>query len=250
MKKITLILLCFFALWSCSDNDECDDQTFPEKFSKSYIQYFVDCDTINVFSLINVKINEVEKIIEDSKEEQALPDKYYSISDGIALKIYPLPAYIGEKSPRYTELVNEIGDTSYNRKTWFADDITVITTKLESIVITCDKDFSDDLPAGSDLSGVFTVCYNSPYSLIKNNYLEPEEAYRFSTMRKEVPQIVECGKLNEVNFIEKNYIGYEWYCIFNKLPDKTGNYTFNITVTTIEGKKLTAETYLNIKGVG
>jgi hypothetical protein len=158
--------------------------------------------------------------------------------------------YYLERKKGYDYYIALIGDTSYNarlRKDAYYGGWAIITP-LKSIAIVADKDFNSDYPVGSDLSSLFTVYFDDPYSTVKNGYRSVEGTYRFFE-NAPFPQSIFKSKLTEANFEERPFIGHEWLCFLDVAPEKADTYTFQVKVTFVDSTVLEAiAPPINIKG--
>jgi hypothetical protein len=119
-----------------------------------------------------------------------------------------------------------------------------ITTCLESIEITCDKDFDALHKAGSSLNDLFFVFFDDLYTTVKNGYQSStgEDVYWNLSNRACMPQTTIGGKLNTQPFAGKPFIGWMWSCVLEQAPQKTDVYSFQVTVRDNTGKILKTET--------
>jgi hypothetical protein len=249
---------------------------------RSYIEGFVKCRQIRVQSVLGVKIDETKRTFGPCIDRLVLGETNsdtFSVTDGIELDIYrhhlsnsdeedtcvfydnssftvstlneSEQNYYLERKKGYDHYITLIGDTSYN--TQLRGDETslswAIITPLKSIVIVADKDFSNDYPAGSDLSPLFTVYFNDPYSTVKNGYKSIEGTYK-SVENAPYPESIRKVKLSEANFEERPFIGDRWLCFLDVAPETTGTYTFLVKATFVDGTVLESPApSINIKGV-
>jgi hypothetical protein len=284
MKKLKLFLLVamLFGMVACQDDRNPNQRDLaPIRTYKSYIETFVKCKKIIVQSVGEVKIDETKKVIGPCTYRWTTGEtnpNILSVTDGIELDIYGHQSSIDEKdtcvfydnssftvstlneSERnyylerkkgYDHYITLIGDTSYNAQLR-ADESSLswaIITPLKSIVIVADKDFSNDYPAGSDLSPLFTVYFNDLYSTVKNGYKSIEGTYRF-VEDAPFPESIRKVKLSEANFEERPFIGPQWLCFLDVAPETTGTYTFLVKATFVDGTVLESSAPpINIKDV-
>jgi hypothetical protein len=230
-----------------------------------------------VQSVVGVQIDETEKTFGPCIDRLVTGDanpNVFSVADGIELNIYGHQwsnfderdtsvfwdcqsssytneddrIYCAERKRGYDHYITLIGDTSYNVQTRDYLTTSAIITPLKSIAIVADKDFSSDYPAGSDLSPLFTVYFDDPYSTVKNGYKQVEGTYRFIEIAPH-PQSIFKSKLSEANFEKRPFIGDEWLCFLDAAPEKTDTYTFQVKVTFADGTVLEATApSINIKG--
>jgi hypothetical protein len=285
MKKIFLAVCIIFGLSACGKDV---NQNNPDDFAlaqftifKSYIETFVKCQVMEVQSVVGEQIDETKKIFGSCIDRLAAGDtnpNVFSVADGIELdikghrwsnldekdtcvfydnKYYNSDLinederiYYAERKAGYDYYIALIGDTSYNvrsRKDEPPLGVAIITP-LKSIAIVADKDFSGDYPAGSDLSPLFTVYFDDPYSTVKNGYKQVEGTYRFIEDAPH-PQSIFKSKLSAANFEERSFIGNEWRCFLDVAPEKTDTYIFHVKATFVDGTVLEAPAPpINIKG--
>jgi hypothetical protein len=242
---------------------------------KSYIETFIDCRQLNVQSVAGVKADETKKVLGPCTHRwvtgEVIPD-VFSVADGILLDIYgdgdathifydnsfyKSPGlndderfYYLERKEGYEKYIDLIGDTAYNADLRIDEcpHVSAIITPLRSISITCDKSYSSQYPAGSDLNSLFTVYYDDPYSTVKNGYKSIGGSYRFWD-HIIYPQSVIKEKLSKADFKESPFIGSQWLCFLDEAPEKTDEYVFQVKVTLIDGTVMEATAPpVNIKG--
>jgi hypothetical protein len=270
MKKNSLFLigtsiLCYVCI-ACSNKIEENDPYAPSFLSKSYIQWFIGYDRVQVTAWVGgFKVDENTKTIEyfigiDPN------DRYSSLSDGIRLSMdiigqnsfnncarnvtYPDDLCL-EDTRKFLALVAEIGDTSFNREVYTFEYMAFSTlAQIKSVAITSDKDFNVDHPAGSSLNNLFTIYFNDPYALIKNNYRPIDGTYKYHTdiYTENYPFAVFKERLSAVNFMERPFIDYRWDVVLNVAPEITDAYTFYVRVTLADDTVLETSTSLNIQG--
>jgi hypothetical protein len=286
MKKVFFIACIIFGWSACSKDVNPDtpaNDLPPFETFKSYIQTFINSKKkIVIHSVAGVKTDETKKIFGRKRATHVwyVGDTIldvFSVSDGIVLHIYGhkpdfvfgeidtcrydsyhLSSSYTDEAGRAYEIENKrkydyytalIGDTSYNVRSREIPPERAIITPLDSITIVTDKDFSSDYPTGSNLSPLFTVYFNDPYSTVKNGYKSVEGSYRFYEEAPPHPVSIVKAKLSEANFAERPFIGDEWYCQLDVAPEKTNTYTFRVKVTFVDGTVLEATAPLiNIKG--
>jgi len=262
MKKLLFLSLFGISLITCEKNNS--SISVPVDFTKNYISRFVDCEDINVSSgeyyLSSMFDTEMPKLL-----IQALPKKdtvlnihnLYNCWNGFYFDNnillsgnsyddgrYPDDVYYTNKRQIYYSYINQIGDTCFNRilpggHSPISDAITV---PLRTISITCDKDFSPEFPAGAELSSLFHVVFDDFYATIKNGYKTAEGSFSPPNDTPNWKYYVNHSyfkeKLSEVNFPERPFIGNEWLCILDVVPNKTAEYTFHVKVTLVNGNEM------------
>ena len=286
MKKIFLLITITLCFSACEKGDDPP----PDVFLKSYIQTFIECGKISgkklkIQSSIGLKIDTVKKIIQgDVRSQFSAP---YSLSDNIWLhiearsthyvyrdsSIYCAVPQIGrtdflmsdgddpndpfylERQRVYDKHIEMIGDTAYN---WISGKTIAIITPVRDIVVTCDKDYTGEFPAGSNLSNLFTVFFDNPYATIKNGYKAVTGSYHHEAIYDDgsthkwdyFPTSIIKANLAEANFSSLPFIGNQWNCHLDVPPDKTDTYTFYVKIILVDGTELEGETpvSINIKG--
>ena len=94
---------------------------------------------------------------------------------------------------------------------------------IEKIDIVCSADIDGEHPQGSSLNDIFQFTGGSYYNFIKNNY-EPKFYH----------EVIE-KSLSEMSEEEFKLLTTPVFFQFLSLPEKSGDYTFTITVTTTDG---------------
>jgi hypothetical protein len=266
MKKISLFLIMCIGVLSCTSQSPEEIPDGPSFFSKSYIQYFMGYEEIRVrLAIAGFRVDESTKII-DYTTSGIDPDKrYFSVSDTIRLCVEIVGAngfyncarnvnypddHCLELTQKYLAKVAEIGDTSFNRKMYAVNRMAVSTlAQIKSVTVTSDKDFNAAHPASSSLNDLFTVYFNDPHALIKNNYQPIEGTYKYHPgLIQNYPVAVFKEQLSAVNFIERPFIDYRWDMVLNVAPETIDTYTFYVKVVLADDSVLEAETFLNIQG--
>lgn len=74
--------------------------------------------------------------------------------------------------PEFITLSNNYKDISYNERVSACSGF-AIANEFDGIEIVSDKDFSEELPAGSSLSGIVKLCGLSPLKYLESNYNQP-----------------------------------------------------------------------------
>ncbi|MCS4229284.1 hypothetical protein [Sphingobacterium sp. BIGb0165] len=250
MKDLLMLLSAFFlaSVSGCGKSD-INSPPYPPGKKKSYIQNFISTDTLTILERVNTKIikNELDFNGSSLVNHAENNGKVFSLENNIML-FASLEWKKGFKdgnfdyaiiSPPNEKYVQLSGDTHYNAEPIFglhSAPIAIIDT-LESIKITSDRAFGDDLPAGANLNRLFKVYFEDPYLVIANNYKQPEGGYRLAGINYNIfPHIITGGRLDEINFVNKPFIGNTYMCILSQLPKEQGNYRFKISIKTKNGK--------------
>jgi hypothetical protein len=242
MKNILLLFCIAFGLSACTD----DCCTPPTWFYKSYIQTFVDCRFLHNRQLnVQAGIRMDGGIQLDIYGRVSSGEDAYRDSSVFYDNTYYNSLHLDEEGriyyarckQGYDKYIAIVGDTSYNAELDMPLDVRAMITPLHSIAITADKDFGDDYPAGSDLSSLFTVCFDDPYATVKNGYKSIEGTGSLSHIVW-YPQSVVSVKLSEANFSERPFIGDEWLCLLDLAPEQTGEYTFYVKARLVDGTVL------------
>jgi len=252
MKKLLLLVMCGIALCACEN-----PAGPPMRLAKNYIASFVKYEVIEVISNGRAVYSTLPNSLFDYEmpyiDILALPKRDTIINDNNRWNGYYFdycngkrdgcmlydPYYI-DKRIIYYEYINQIGDTCFNKIVFGGDPpaLYAITIPLQTISITCDKDFNPDFPAGAELSSLFHVFFDDYYATIKNGYKTAKGSY-LSTggpySHYNVEQSIFKEKLSEVNFSDRPFTGNEWLCTLDVAPDKTDEYTFHIKVTSVNG---------------
>jgi hypothetical protein len=160
MKKLFVLcsVLLLFGVAGCVYEEPpgpVPDWLFNEK---SYIQGFAELGEIQVGVYNGVAVDKTKNTITfDVKESEV-----YDLKNGVSISVHIGDGGKGRgfidwnnsNTGYYYELVETIGDTSYNNKfgsgLWYA-----IADTLQVITIICDKPIYDSHPAGSKLNDLF-----------------------------------------------------------------------------------------------
>ncbi len=147
---------------------------------------------------------------------------------------------IAPQGPKiYEKYIQQIGDTGFKSKVRFGlweSGPKAITIPLQAIEITCDKDFNQDFPSGSNLSSGFLVLFEYPCWVVKHNYTRYKEGYqRLDIPFSDFPYAILAGNLSSMNFKDKMFIGPVWICKLMITPQQTDEYVFTVKVTMSNG---------------
>ena len=249
MKNIiTIIGVLLVVSMSACDKGKSDSPPYPPGIKKSYIQRYLTTDTLTILERIGATIEENELNLTQASltyHEENI-GKIFGLEDNIML-FASLEWKEGFKDGffDYTEVQGYdekyapmAGDTYYNAEPVFGlrSSPIAITDTLQSIEITTDRDFSPELPAGTNLNHLFKVYFEDPYLVIENEYRQPAGGYRLSGVNYSVfPHIITGGKLDEINFPEKPFIGNTYMCVLDQLPNEQGEYKFKIRIKKTNG---------------
>jgi hypothetical protein len=261
---ISIGILCYACTAGANENEEENSPYGPPVFSKSYIQWFIGDDRVEAIVRVGgFKVDEDTKIIDEGYLGIDPDGRYSSLSDTIRLLIiidgngfsdcarngyYPSDLCL-EHTRKFLAQIAEIGDTTFNRKVYgFGAAATL--AQIKSVTITGDKDFGANYPAGSSLNELFTIYFNDPYALIKNNYQPIADTYKYFTdsYTSNYPYAVFKENLSAVNFAERPFIDFEWHLVLNVAPETTDTYTFHVAVTLADDTVLETSASLGIQG--
>lgn len=264
-NKYKFILITFISIsfMSCDKNN--DDPNPP--YNNSYIQRFTDIDQILVTGDYGILADENKKTVYFGADGAETGDGFYLSVEAKSTKgLYRADA------PKSSELYSEylkyttlIGDNSFKMKDRFYGVLgftsTAITDTLMSVVVTCDKAFGREIPANSNLNHLIYVFFDNPYNVVVNNYEDYTGADNYSAKIKITdrfddrkvkgfPYAFVGGKLSEMEWKSKPFIGNEWLLVFRRKPDVTDTYTFTVKVTNTKGRSFEVYTKpLKLKGL-
>ncbi|MDR1896310.1 MAG: hypothetical protein LBR10_05925 [Prevotellaceae bacterium] len=213
-------------------------------------------------------VNESTKIIDYPLGGIDVDERYFSISDVIRLYVgiegykdmlYDCIQENGtartdvecvEATQKYYAQASEIGDTLFNQWLRTSSEVAMSTlARIKSVIISSDKDFNTAHPAGSSLNDLFTIYFNDPYALIKNNYRPIEGTYTYlSGDNLGYPFAIFKETLSSVRFIERPFIDHRWDIVLNVGPETSDTYIFYVKVVLEDDSVLEAETSINIQG--
>ncbi|HMM02753.1 MULTISPECIES: hypothetical protein [unclassified Dysgonomonas] len=264
MKKLSTLYsaLLLFGVTGCTYIEPPGPFSVPAN-EKSYIQGFFELEDIHVSPISGVKIDKKKKIVNLMSTSFDAP-KIYEITDGIGVVINIGVEGIGKglidwgKNNLYVnyyyELVEKIGDTSFNSETVhrYGYDMYANADTLRSINIICDKSLDEVHPAGSSLNDIFSIYVKDPYAIVKNGYKSVTGLNYYSLdggTPEGYPLSLFGSQLSSVNLIEKPYIGTKLYLVLDTIPEHTDEYTFTVFVTNKQGKTIEKTTEpVRIKG--
>lgn len=140
-----------------------------------------------------------------------------------------------ERQRVYDKYIGIIGDTTFYQVKY--PGITAIITPVSEIVITCDKKFSGEFPAGSNVSSLFSVYFDNIYATIKNGYNPVDNSYRPIHLG-DFPISIFKANLAHADFPSLKFIGNLWECHLDVAPEYTDTYTFDVKVILVDGTTL------------
>ncbi|MBQ3657485.1 MAG: hypothetical protein II956_11660 [Bacteroidales bacterium] len=205
MKKITLLVIVFFAImqFSCKDDEPLDGTTF----SKSFIQVYRNADSIDI------------KL--ESNDTCTLPMfiVYFSGED----------CSIGD-SVKFNNIAAKNNDISYNKNLVPYSNIVVYDT-LTAISVVCSQDFSSKYTHGVNLSEIINFCSFTPYNFIQNGY-------KYTNLKRQSDiglrydygyEPIDCVS-SEIHTQQVKCFAPYCYFYFTEHPSISGTYTFEVTI--------------------
>lgn len=258
MKKYYLIYISVLILaFSCHSIE--DSPPYPV-FNNSYIQAFVEFDTVEAVGLGGIYANKENKTVRREIGGGSVlyyyPDRKSDVTNGVVLDIIPCSEKrrLIRNNEEYDKLIEKIEDTrcSLEHAEGWSNIPTAIVDTLSSIKIRCKEDFNEQFKAGDDISSLFFVFFEHPYLVVKNNYKKyrGEDGYRLLSINQEYPHAMVGASLPEMNFEDRPFIGDHWICQLLQAPDKTGLYSFEVEVIKTNGQVLkTISRPIGIKGL-
>jgi hypothetical protein len=141
------------------------------------------------------------------------------------------------ESAEFIELINYFGDNAYNTRR-MSRPFPAIANEFDAIEVTSNKDFSEDLPAGTSLASVLKLLAISPAKYIKSKYTEsfnwaenePEEFKGLSFNNDEgyYPVLKTVSELTAEDMLLIN--PYLLLLRFTEIPSINKEHTFTITL--------------------
>jgi len=266
MKTILLLLAivsCLLGGMSCVDVNN-ENNSGPPIYEVSYIQGFYKFKDLHIFPIGGILADKTKNEINLSHTNFDKP-VVYKITDGVGIALSISGRFFdwrkgGIYTGDYYKLVEQIGDTSYNSKKKFSINthgyIIAVADTLQSINITCDKQFDENHPAGSSLNDLFSIYLEDPCATIKNGYKSSTGSDYYSLTRPfapdaKTPYSLFGAKLTSVNLVDKPHIGYQMFLGLDVAPENTGEYVFTVSITDKQGKTIekTADNPIQIEGL-
>ncbi len=216
----------------------------PPRLGNSYIWCFIECDEIIVYSrpfYIEEKHGQ-KHIYYREKSEETL-----SIANGTAIAVMLVGNnFIFSKDKEFQEYVTQMGDTLFNYKKalkegYGNDSPYAITKTLETVAVTCDKEYNATYPAGSNLNNLLSVCINDYQSFVKNGYqlYNGEDAYKMEVAMA-FDGIYRKFAMEETDFSLYPFMNPYMFILLEQAPEQTDTYSFTVTVKLTDGRTLTA----------
>lgn len=254
-KMFIFLFLGIATLSSCTKVDNWAPP-FPFRAEESYIQYYRKVDTLIAKVDNGIYINSDREISLSPKEGK----ESLSINDGIFINVrgewkatlvtainslqfgYSEAGIQGEAFQKYRKITD---DTHYNAMPAIGllKAPVAISEVLKSFNITCNKAFGKQYPSGTNLNKLFSIYFENPYLVVKNNYQQPTNGYKLNNVHYDYfPHIMTGGKLNEISFTDLPFIGNIYMCVLNEAPEQTDEYVFTIEIIKTNGEKVMAQT--------
>ncbi len=271
MKKQLIYLLTATLLLGVAVS--CENITpapLPTYFYKSYIDAFIKCDSLSLLSRDGVAVDKVNMKFYNVAKSQGnivifvfggwprlikVPPTNIIFSKGNESYLRhlndPDQAFYDSVYAQYDKYIEMIGDTAYNKTMygkWYRE---VCLSALKKVVITADKDFNDNLPAGTDLSPLFYIRFDDVYATVKNGYKTAPYTHPWNDVASDIePVSYRCLKLSEADLEEYPFIEPQWGLCLDVKPEKTDNYTFHVKFTFADGTVLEGDApAITVKGV-
>ncbi|MDR0989488.1 MAG: hypothetical protein LBM06_08560 [Prevotellaceae bacterium] len=269
MKKLLFLLLpILIVVISCVEDKEVIDGPGRQGFyyTKTYINQFIHCDTVLIRNCW-LKKNDPQKELILAKEEILDQSTYHPTLYTQGWFYDAMPKYLKEghiyypisSSPgnqtapnlEYRKRIEALGDTTFITRRNTIENlpfpyhiVSICTSPLRSVVITADKDFDNDYPAGANLSSRFTAFLFDVDALLKNDYQSTGDSY-YSELREaqndpgyfayEDPYILRAVNLADANLGNYSLMESEWIFYLNTLPQRSDDYTFRIKLIFADG---------------
>lgn len=210
--KLLFILVAMTALAGC-------DRTYYYKVD-SYIQVYYEIDRLRVDDMVYGHDFRI----------CAGGDDYVSFKS------------TGEQKKEYERQCEKNGDTGYNREIdLIADqyDVACGYPDMTSIVVTSDKDFDAEHPAGASLNDCVTVTYESAYGYIRSGYNKEYLLFnRDDTDNRDLKPVTKV--LSDVVPEDLKLLVSEIAMDFVKVPDDLSEHEITVSVVLEGGKRLEA----------
>lgn len=280
MKKILInALVSVFLLGiivACDNNYKGEGGFSPQTYLNSYISQFIQCDKIEVTANSGFVIDEKNKWYYHGGDDNSLEGIVIALwGDRTADKsgyptniFYPVPQigstgflfsngddpndpYYLERQAGYDKYIEEVGDTTYNR-TGYHVGCTVSCIPLKNVIITADKSFADNYPAGTDLSAFFSIIFDDVYATIKNGYAPVADSYQPKSDTYDPVNNATSyrySKLSEISLEKYLFTRAFWDLFLHDKPQQTDTYIFSVTMEFVDGTVLEGEAPpIKIKG--
>lgn len=256
MKKLFVLCLALSLLiiTSCDDKNDCGCVSPPVN-EKSYIQGFAELDEIQVRVISGITVDKTKNTITNNvniKEPEV-----YDVKNGVSIHVdigyggqgRGFIGWYGSNTDYYYELVEKIGDTSYNTK--YGDGTRHANADtLQYINVTCNKQIDSSHPAGSSLNDIFSIYFEDICAYVKNGYKPVTGPNYYSIVNDYGSHTLFGDKLLSVNLADKPHGGLSLNLMLETTPEHTDEYTFTVSVTNKQGKTVENTTEpVRIKGI-
>ncbi|WP_291528541.1 hypothetical protein [Bacteroides sp. UBA939] len=272
-KQFMFVLVATFLIGMITSCEEIDNPApLPTNYLKSYIDMFIECDSLDIWSFGGMAIDDENKrydIVDNGSSPEGIgisvnatyPAKDYwssyptNIYYPVLLFESPNHLQINDDNPyyrhiqiQYDKYIEEVGDTTYNRmiggRYGNKKGVVITVFPLKEVVITADKSFGSDYPAGTDLSSLFRIIFDDVYATVHNGYMAAPGTYRYiATYYSDEyfvnsPMSIRCLKLSEINLEDYPFTEARWDFFLEAKPEKTDTYTFHVKLTFTDGTVL------------
>lgn len=194
------------------------EQEDPLSFEKGFIQGYLDADTVCGWQDHNTEDVSV-----------LYPTMYFWLKGST---YFYNPRWFTESCRLYQQYAEQLGDTAFPRTIIRERSLEIVAVnKIAGIEVICNEDFDENHKAGSSVSDILTFKGDSPVNYIKSGYKihgEKETTPQTFSRAFAYEQII----VNAADISEKNiqFYDYSFDLSFNKLPEKSGTYTFNVVM--------------------
>ena len=245
---VRLLLFCFictFLFGGCTEKE----YGFGDNFVSAY-------GPVNEISLLQgfVHLGEDSLLIWEYNDENlysVAPRKYLSVNNvPLSYSEYfnLIVCSYGSRMTNWTylrELLEPIGDTSYENGKFetYIDNAIAFYDTLSTINVICtNADFDAQHPQGSSLNDILTIYVRDWGNVIRNGYQVPkaEGYYAFHDNFYKYPDCFYVESLSTFNWEAHTYMKSEFILGFNKAPQQSGEYTFEVTLRAKDGKEAKA----------
>ena len=266
---IFALTICIVLFSACEkDNAETSNDT-PDSalkkgdgFSKYYVDTYIDVDTIDVWQytyyekkpVINVSVgglmfdskgrcgmgNYAKKVqAEDFVYDGgmgSLPSGYvpkYDSTVVLPIDQDELAAMIDENFAVFDSIAKRIGDTCFNQESVLLSHC-VANDTIMSIDVVCNEDFDGTHKAGHSVSDIVDFYGSSPYNFIRNGYNHTQSGGCYTQIMKDYglgidSELTMC-RITDIAAENVKFFDTHFYLVFDKLPAKSGTYTFDVSI--------------------
>ncbi len=243
LKTLVLMLgICIIA--SCEKDAEeasTNDSTISNQSGTgryNYIDAYIDADTIEVTQYVHDKKQPVIWVFVEGMRYDSRGwsggDNYKTNQDSVVPINKDVLAKLKEENRKvFDSIARVIGDTTYPSMPQIPYSHTTVNDTIVGIDVVCREDYDNAHKAGSSVADIVDFYGSSPYDYIQNGYKDTSPTESFPVVKDYslgiTWSVITCNIANVAD-VDMKFLDAQFYLVFDKLPAKSGTYTFDVSV--------------------